>query len=90
MAKLVAIKGCGPMVCSSYREFTAAIDRAYAGPKDRPLEWRGVLASLADGLVHGIHPLREIAEMEKELKVLSALPSTETAGKDFSPIPGNL
>ena len=76
------------MVCSSYREFTSAIDRAYAGPKDRPLEWRGVLASLADGLVHGIHPLREIAEMEKEMKVLSIPQAPKTAETDFIPSPG--
>jgi len=76
------------MVCSSYREFTAAVDRAYAGPKDRPLEWRGIMASLADGLVHGIHPLREIAEMEKELKVLNLHAGPDSADKNFTPSPG--
>ena len=87
MAKLVKIEGCGPMVCSNFRELTVAIDRAYAGPKDRPLEWNGILASLADGLVRGIHPLREIADMEKELKAL-APPRRERAERDITPTPG--
>jgi hypothetical protein len=84
MAKLVKIDGCGPMVCSNYREVTTAIDRAYAGPKDRPLEWNRILASLADGLVRGIHPLREIADMEKELKALPT-PRRVAAERDITP-----
>ena len=71
MSNLITIDGCGPMVCSSYRELTTAIDRAYAGPAARPLHWTGILASLADGLVRGIHTLREIAEMEKELTMFA-------------------
>jgi hypothetical protein len=85
MSNLITINGCGPMVCSSYRELTTAIDRAYAGPKDQPLQWNGILASLADGLVRGIHPLREIAEMKKELTVF-AIP--RRAAPDITPSPG--
>ncbi|HUE12969.1 MAG TPA: hypothetical protein VMR25_02290 [Planctomycetaceae bacterium] len=87
MAKLLTVDGCGPMVCSNYRELTAAIDKAYAGPRNRPLEWNGILASLADGLVRGIHPLREIADMEKELRVL-AIPRRPERGTDVIPSPG--
>ena len=60
------------MVCSNYREMTAVIDRAYAVP-NQPMRWRGILASLADGLLRGIHPLQEMAEMESELRTTETL-----------------
>lgn len=72
MTKIVHIQGCGPMVCSNYREMTAVIDRAYAAP-NQPMRWRGILASLADGLMRGIHPLQDMAEMESELRVTQPL-----------------
>ena len=72
------------MVCSSYREVTAAIDRAYAVP-NRPMRWRGILASLADGLVRGIHPLQEMAEMEQELKAIAPTPALPTREKSVLP-----
>ncbi len=84
MAKIVLIRGCGPMVCSSYAETTAAIDRAYAVP-NRPMQWRGILASLADGLVRGFHPLQDMAEMEQELKVVAPSPPLPTREKSVLP-----
>lgn len=63
------------MVCSNYREVTAALDRVYAQP-NQPMQWRGILASLADGLVRGIHPLKEMAEMEQELQITKTSPVT--------------
>lgn len=74
------------MVCSNYREVTAVIDRAYAVP-NQPMRWRGILASLADGLMRGIHPLQEMAEMERELHVIDASPAT-TTHKGLLPEPG--
>ena len=49
------------MVSASFREFTAAVDKAYQGPRDQPLRLDAVVASLADGLVRGIHPLEDLA-----------------------------
>ena len=47
MPQLVTIAGCGPMVCSSYEEMTAAIDRIYAVPEDQPLAVGEAFAGLA-------------------------------------------
>ena len=47
MPRLVFIKGCGPMVCSTYGEITAAIDRAFTAPNDRPVPMGAAFASLA-------------------------------------------
>ncbi len=84
MAKIVHIRGCGPMVCSNYREMTTVIDRAYAKPNE-PMQWRGILASLADGLVRGIHPLQEMAEMEKELKLIAPVVANTTPENSVTP-----
>ena len=75
------------MVCSSYAEVTAAIDSAYVVPK-RPMRWRGILASLADGLVRGVHPLQEMAEMEHELHVFSHRRPDADASPSVTPTPG--
>ena len=88
MSKLVQIPGCGPMVCSTYGEIAAVIDRAYAGPANRPLRWRGIAAQLADGLVRGVHPLQEMAEMEKEFRAASAAGPLAQPMQDFGPTPG--
>jgi len=88
MSKLVQIAGCGAMVCSSFREVTAVVDRAFAGPPNRPLRWRGIAAQLADGLVRGIHPLQEMAEMEKEFRSSRAAGPVAEAIRDIGPTPG--
>ena len=45
MPRLIFIKGCGLMACSSYAEITAAIDRAYEAPAGEPLPLDQVFAS---------------------------------------------
>lgn len=88
MAKLVQIPGCGSMVCSTFGEIAAVIDRAYSGPANRPLRWRGIAAQLADGLVRGVHPLQEMAEMEKEFRTAAATKPLLEPAQDFGPTPG--
>ena len=88
MSKLVQIPGCGPMVCSTYGEIAAVIDRAYAGPANRPFRWRGIAAQLADGLVRGVHPLQEMAEMENEFRTKLDPTRLLEPAQDFGPTPG--
>lgn len=76
------------MVCSTFGEIAAVIDRAYAGPANRPLRWRGIAAQLADGLVHGVHPLQEMAEMEQTFRSTPAAAAPIVPTRDFGPTPG--
>ena len=59
MAKLTHIRGCGPMVCSDYREVSAAIDRAHAGPRHEPMRWSSVTAQLEAGVAREANPLAD-------------------------------
>lgn len=59
MAKLTHIRGCGPMVCSDYHEVSAAIDRAHAGPRHEPMQWRNVVAQLEAGVAREANPLAD-------------------------------
>ena len=47
MPQLVTIEGCGAMVCSTYDEMAAVIDRAYAVEEDQPLTIGRAFGSLA-------------------------------------------
>ena len=73
------------MIASTYAEITVAIDRAFAGPEDRPLRWRNIAASIADSLVRGVHPLKEMAEMGKEFQAAPSAPIVASPEKDFIP-----
>lgn len=64
MAKLTHIRGCGPMVCSNYREVSAAIDRAHAGPRHEPLRWSSVAAQLEAGVARAASPLADPSTLE--------------------------
>jgi hypothetical protein len=46
MPRTLFIKGCGQMVCSTYAEMTAEIDRAYAAPPGRPITLREISSGL--------------------------------------------
>jgi hypothetical protein len=45
--RLVSIKGCGTLVCSTYAEIADAVDRSFDVPKDRPLPIQAAFESLA-------------------------------------------
>jgi hypothetical protein len=47
MPELVAIPGCGPMVCSTYEEMMAAVDRIYGVAEDQPLPFGDAFAAPA-------------------------------------------
>jgi hypothetical protein len=47
MPQAIFIKGCGRMACATYAEVVAAMDRAYALPRDQPLPVDQIFASLA-------------------------------------------
>lgn len=63
MAKLTHIRGCGPMVCSDYHEVSAAIDRAHAGPRHEPMQWRNVVAQLEAGVAREANPLADLTAL---------------------------
>ena len=47
MPRIATIEGCGTMVCSTYDEMNAVIDRAYAVAEDQPLSIDKAFATLA-------------------------------------------
>ena len=59
MAKLTHIRGCGPMVCSDYREISAAIDQAFDGPRNSPLRWSTIVGHLEARIYHEPNPLAD-------------------------------
>lgn len=47
MPRLVTVEGCGPMTCLTYGEVAAQVDRAFAGPRDEPLQVDWLFAATA-------------------------------------------
>jgi hypothetical protein len=47
MPRLATIAGCGEMVCSTYEEMAAIVDRVYAVAEDEPLSLGEAFATLA-------------------------------------------
>ena len=67
MPRLVVIKGCGPMVCSTYAEMTAEVDRAFASPPARAFPTAEIFASLAAGVKPVPHPPETSRKPEEEI-----------------------